>query len=233
MHSDSEATIIVTPLESDHENPNTPSSPPKLTPKGQFNTKTFGVKKGATKIPRKRKHNYPCKPYELNFSTMTEFNSHFKENHEPVICKVCSLSFNTQSTLKSHAYTHKELKYACPKCDKKFPFSSDRDVHMVSHDTEKKHVCATCNKDFFMKSDLTKHEKTHLQILWKCNQCEYSSTDERNLKAHQRTHSNLMPYMCSKCLSLFKFHTQWKRLTSKPCLKEGATDDLDSASTKY
>ena len=164
---------------------------------------------------------------------MTEFNRHFKDSHEPVICEVCSLSFNTPSTLKCHAYIHKELKFACPKCHKKFPFSSDRDVHLVSHDTEKKHVCATCNKDFFMKSDLTKHEKMHLQISLKCNQCEYSSTDEHNLKAHRRSHSNLMPYMCSKCLSLFKFHTQLKRHTSKLCPKEEATDDSDSASTEY
>ena len=133
--SDSEATILVTPLTSDHENSQSPSPPSKPTPKGQFNTKTFGVKKGIKKYQRKRTHNYPCKLCKLSFSTMTEFNSHFKENHDPVVCDVCSLSFNTPSTLKHHAYTHKELRHACSKSEKKFLFSSDRDIYMISHET--------------------------------------------------------------------------------------------------
>ena len=46
---------------------------------------------------------------------------------------------------------------------------------------------------------------------------DYSTIDERNLKAHRRVHSNLKPYMCPLCLKLFKYHMQYKWHTEKPC----------------
>ena len=47
--------------------------------------------------------------------------------------------------------------------------------------------------------------------------CDYTTIDERNLKAHRRAHSNLKSYMCPCCLQLFKYHTQYKHHTDKPC----------------
>ena len=234
--SDSDKTILVTPANSNQEPRPVGVDPPEdcPVPKGQFHTKTFGVKKPASPVPKKCKRNYPCKECDLNFTNMTEFNQHYKDHHKPVECKDCGLSFNTPSSLKRHAYTHKELKYACPHCGKKFPFSSDRDVHAIKHETVKQFVCKKCKKDFFVKSDLIKHEKMHLKLVWKCTHCEYTTNDERNLKAHQCHHSNLMPYMCSNCLALFRYHTQWKRHTDKPCPKEDKLEQSsDSASTEY
>ena len=79
-------------------------------------------------------------------------------------CGDCGLSFNMPSSMKCHAYTHKELKYACPHCEKKFPFSSDQDVHAIKHETVKQFLCDKCKKDFFMKSDLIRHEKMHSKL---------------------------------------------------------------------
>ena len=92
----------------------------------------------------------------MNFPSITEFNKHYKEQHKLVECKECGLSFNTPSTLKRHAYTHKELKFACPHCNKKFSFLRDHDVHAAKHETDKKFICKEHKKDFFMKSNLTK-----------------------------------------------------------------------------
>ena len=89
-------------------------------------------------------------------------------------------------------------------------------------------------KDFFMKSDLTKHEKIHLKVTWKYTQCDYRTIDKCNLKAHRWCHSNLMPYMCTKCLKLFHYHTQWKRHKSKQCPEDIKNEQSsDSASTEY
>ena len=170
----------------------------------------------------------------MRFSNIMDYNKHYREQHKPVECEECGLSFNTPSSLKCHAYIHKDLKYVCPHCNKKFPFSSDRDVHAIKHETTKKFICETCKKGFFMKSDLTKQEKIHLKVTWKCSQCDYQTIDERNLKAHRRCHSNLMPYMCMKCLKLFCYHTQWKHHTSKQCPEDTKNEQSsDSASTEY
>ena len=42
-----------------------------------------------------------------------------------------------------------------------------------------------------MKGDLKKHEEVHKNIIVKCSLCDYETTDVRNLKAHQRVHSDL------------------------------------------
>ena len=51
--SDSEATVMITPPESDGDVAAKPHTSPNPTPKGQFNTVTFGVKKDKRRNPRK------------------------------------------------------------------------------------------------------------------------------------------------------------------------------------
>ena len=162
--TDSDKAILVTLTHSDQDIPDTGDTQPDPpmgdpVPKGQFHTKTFGVKRPSSPVHKKWKRSYLCKPCDMKFSNMTEFNKHYREQHKPVECDKCGLSFNTPNSLKCHAYTHKEPKYECPHCNKKFPFSSNRDIHAIKHETTKKFICDTCKRDFFMKSDLTKHKK--------------------------------------------------------------------------
>ena len=125
---------------------------------------------------------------------------------------------NTPSTLTRHMYSHKELKYLCDFCPKRFAFESDRDTHHISHRTIKMFFCSKpkCGKSFFFEGDLTKHVKTHRKKVWRCQLCDYTTKDERNLKAHQRVHSNLLPYICDNCLHLFRYNEQLKCHEAKP-----------------
>ena len=88
---------------------------------------------------------------------------------------------------------------------------------MIKHESERQNKCTECGKSFFMKGDLLKHKEVHKNILWECNLCTYETLDKRNLKAHQRKHSNLRPYLCTYCLMLFKYPEQLKRHQRKPC----------------
>ena len=162
------------------------------------------------------------------FGTMSLLNEHYKVSHERVECNNCGLNFNTSSTLSWHMYSHQELKYEWSHCQRKFPFASDRDIHELKHQTEKKFKCQHCDESFFMKGDCKKHEETHKNIKHKCTLCTYETVDLRNLKAHQRVHSNLKPYMCTYCLELFRFHTQLKRHLAKPCTDTSKMDDSSS-----
>ena len=117
-------------------------------------------------------------------------------------------------------YLHKEMKFKCDKCSKQFPFASDLRVHQVKHESKRTHKCSKYLKKFFMKGDMLQHLKVHDEKKWTCSMCDYTTIDERNLKAHRRVHSNLKLYMCPLCLKLFKYHTQYKCHTDKPCKDE-------------
>ena len=136
------------------------------------------------------------------------------------MCGKCNLTFNTPSTLAWQMYVHGELKYFCKDCNKGFPFKKDRDKHSISHKKVKSHFCVKpgCDKDFFNGHDLKKHVKVHDKKSWKCPQWKYSTSNERNLKAHMRVHSDLKPFLCLKCLELFKYHVQLIRHQSNPDL---------------
>ena len=213
------------------------ANPDKITdtrkPKGKFLTKTFGVRRPndqdtSKQDKKKRQRRYKCSRCDSVHVGMSNLNKHYKNNHPPVSCKICDLEFSTPSTLDRHMYKHKDLKYKCSVCSKGFPFESDRDVHMVKHTTERKYKCPKCPKSYFMKSDLVKHEQVHDNKKWKCSMCDYVTPDKHNLKAHRHVHSELKPYMCTKCLELFRYHMQLKRHNEKPCKIKDTTERSSS-----
>ena len=203
--------------------------------KGKLVTKTYGIKNPAKKFAGKRK--YKCTSCDSKWNSVAELNRHFKDVHPPLQCKICKNYLNTPSTLTRHMFSHRELKYPCDYCPKWFPFESDRDTHHISHQTLKTFACISpnCGKTFFFKGDLTKHVKIHRKVKWKCQHCPYVPKDERNLKAHQRLHSNLKPYICKNCLQLFKYNEQlkWHRAKPKDCEHFKTLNSLQGASPEY
>ena len=66
-------------------------------------------------------------------------------------------------------------------------------------------------KGFMRKADLVSHAQNHSGMVHKCDQCEYSATDIRYLKQHQRKHSNDLRIKCNICNRGFRYYTQMKR----------------------
>ena len=188
-------------------------SPPAK--RGKLITKTYGVKKPGKKMSSRK---YTCPSCSAIYDSVALLNRHFKDTHPPLQCKVCDKFVNTPSTLTWHLYSHKDLKFSCDFCHKKFAFESDHDTHHISHRKIKTFFCnkPKYGKSFVFEGDLTKHVKTHRKKPLKCKLCDYTSKDQRNLKAHQRVHSNLLPYICDACLHLFKYNEQLKRHRAKP-----------------
>ena len=182
-------------------------------PKGSLKTKFYGVKKPGNDVKPKRKRNYSCPQCPQSYPNQSLLNMHYKAEHPPVTCPKCNLSFNMPSTLARHMYIHRELKFICAECKKGFPFEKDHERHMIHHKKIKSHFCVKpgCGKGFFNAHDLKKHAKIHDKKTWSCLQCQYTSPDEQNLKAHMRVHSDLKLYLCLKCLTLFKYHMQLVR----------------------
>ena len=170
-NSDSDATKLYS---SPSEPKTTEASKSTGPPKGKFVTKTFGVKSPAKNLERTTNRKCKCPKCEYLTDSSAQLNAHYKNSHELVVCDHYSLSFSTPSTLQRHLYTHKDLKFWCNKCPKKFPFASDLRVHQVKHETKHTHKCAKCPKLFFMKGDLLRHTKIHNKKLWKCSMCDYT-----------------------------------------------------------
>ena len=68
-----------------------------------------------------------------------------------------------------------------------------------------------CNKSYFSADDLAKHVFTHQNIMWKCKDCDYNTTDECLLKSHKCKHDQVVKYTCQKCGRGFVYYTQWAR----------------------
>ena len=148
---------------------------------------------------------------------------------------MCNETFSTPSALHRHHYKHKDLRYACSKCGKSFPFSSDHNNHEISHHKVKMHHCIHpgCDKSYLCKGELMAHALTHKKgRLYRCHLCKYTSPDQRNLKAHMRVHSNLKRYLCTHCSKLFRCDTQLRRHIKKDH-SNGGTKPGNSNSPEY
>ena len=147
-------------------------------------TTTFGLKK---QPPKKRLCSYRCPVCKEQFRRLAFLNDHNKNTHPPIICENCTKEFCMPGALERHAYLHKSLEYTCTICDKRFPFASDLKQHKISHAKVKTHHCTqkNCDRSFFNKGDLSKHMLTHSGKRWKCQLCDYTSKDQRNLNNMQ------------------------------------------------
>ena len=71
-------------------------------------------------------------------------------------------------------------------------------------------MSAGCERSFMRKADLVSHAQNHSEMMHKYDQCEYSATDIRYLKQHQRKHSNDLRIKCNICNRGFRYYTQMK-----------------------
>ena len=178
--------------------------------KGTISIKTFGIPKQT----KKRKMKCPSCP-KICGSTK-ERNEHHKEAHGKLTCAVCNESFDTPSALDKHKYKHVEQRFKCTECNEVYPFESQLKEHHMKHRTKKSFQCmsAKCGKWFKIESSLKKHVLIHDGVMHKCKAkkgCDYENTDIRNVRAHEKTHSDDKAYGCDKCGETFKYWMQMNR----------------------
>ena len=147
------------------------------------------------------KQKFPCEKCRQNFGSQKEVNEHFRTTHPPVQCDICQRTFDTPAAMVKHRYHHYEYMYECGHCGKGYHFESQLKEHLRVHQAQGNWTCfrPKCGKRFKCESELNAQLISHNKKEYKCDQCAYSNTDPRNLRAHQRRHSDKKPFLCPKC----------------------------------
>ena len=126
-----------------------------------------------------------------------------------ICCTLCSYKTTTKRHLRPHIMRcHVPQTNSCPICNKKYSMIKDLRYHMKTHYPE--HVCRLCKRRFPSKSILQLHhnryhteakEKKRSQkgIMLKCDQCDYTNDQIKNLRDHKARHHMDKVFNCPRC----------------------------------
>ena len=190
----SKATLSVTQTPRPSGNNSQPPSS-SAAPVEKNQNKCYGLKithHGIVKQPvMKKGRRCTCEICGAKFKNSTLFINHYSSTHPLLACKHCSKSYTNLLSLQKHVYTHTADKKSCVSCGRQFAFDSQLAHHRKTRMKKKPHICSypNCTRDFTHRYDLLKHEQTHCKGVHKCDKCDYSTKDVRNLCQHSRTHT--------------------------------------------
>lgn len=146
-------------------------------------------------------------------------------NHQgtkPFKCDVCDYSSVYKKDVVRHSAVHSKEKskktglpfdglpqipkvseFPCPICHRVYPMQKRLTQHMKTHSSEKPHMCDKCGKSFKKRYTFKMHLLTHIQncgnSLFKCEFCEVTCNDKKQLLNHQLSHTNDKPFKCDYC----------------------------------
>ena len=180
----------------------------KINKKKTFVTRQFGLKRWNR--PRRK---FKCEKCAQELETVHDYNQHYLENHPPTPCPYCPQLFTSPRTMAKHRYSHAETMYECETCRQGFTFHSQYLSHRNVHLTIQGFVCfkAKCGQRFKRESELNAHLKAHDSKHIKCEHCDYTNKDQRNVRAHMRIHSEKLPFYCILCGKRFRWQEQKRR----------------------
>ena len=177
--------------------PDSEQRPKSASPtQGSLKIKTHSLEKKTDSNRR-----YKCSVCGVSKPTVQQMNVHHFKKHKPQICPVCGCTFALASSLIGHAYDHEEKYYKCEFCDYSAHFESELKAHKIAHRKEPAFQCMmkNCGKWFQCKWELTMHIKKHDGAKLKCDECDFTTNLDKNLKEHKRKHSNDCPNHCKIC----------------------------------
>jgi len=110
-----------------------------------------------------------------------------KKQMEKASCCYCKKILASKVNVLKHInLVHSDVKIKCPifKCATFFHSQSEREKHFIE-----------------------KHSESENSKPWKCQQCDYKTTQSIHLKSHQETMHGTENIICPKCPKVFKAHS--------------------------
>ena len=111
-------------------------------------------------------------------------------------------------------YTHMDKKFSCGRCNKKFTFQSNLNLHRNLHQCTKPYECFAkdCLQRYKWPQDLMHHIKMHLEVKIRCVLCNYRTHEKRLLLQNKNVHLQVKKFKCRKnCDQFFKHAMQCYR----------------------
>ena len=144
---------------------------------------------------------------------MQAVNEHHLKKHKPQVCPICRRTFALASSLIRHSYDHEEQRYQCDVCEFTSHFENELNTHKIVHRKTPTFKCMykECGKWFMRKWELTVHLKKHAGKEYRCETCDFSTNLEKQLKEHQRKHSDDCAYLCKICNKGFHYRSGLKQ----------------------
>lgn len=131
--------------------------------------------------------------------------------HISLKCSHCDYETTTRVDFTKHMLRHKDaipLKCTADKCSYSTfnPLVFKR--HVKNHESKNLH-CSTCEFKTFNKYILRSHEKEHVigKLLYRCEECDYSTPILGNLKQHKLKHSSEKKFKCNICTFSTKYNS--------------------------
>ncbi|CAH1267746.1 ZNF782 [Branchiostoma lanceolatum] len=155
-----------------------------------------------------RKHTderpYTCLhcPYAARVSHHLQEHMQRHAGERPFKCDVCSFATLKKTDLDRHQRCHTgEKPFACELCPYRAPQKRMLARHVLKiHQKQRPHRCQHCDFSAFDKKDIVEHMRLHSgEKPWKCSQCGYTTTRKRNLLRHVRVHTGEKPFQCQLC----------------------------------
>ena len=113
---------------------------------------------------------------------------HLRNENLMKYCEFCPSSFDNLHNLKKHvsAVHKKEKPHKCEHCEKQFGVKSNLQSHIKSvHEGKRDHICASCGQAFHSATAMRRHDlSVHKGVRYKCEHCNFSSTQKEPLKKH-------------------------------------------------
>ena len=179
---------------------------------GAFRSQLYSLK---SRTPKDR--SYRCRICGVTKRSTESLNAHHRKRHEKLNCTVCGKTFDLDTSLKHHMYSHFLRKFYCDRCDYHSHFQSELESHKITHRENPSYQCMypKCGKWFKHKGELTLHIEIHRKIWYDCPKCDFSTLLIKYLKEHEKSHNKDLPYSCSLCGERFLWRSGLKRHKEK------------------
>ncbi|KAM4602210.1 uncharacterized protein ACJ7VT_020183 isoform 2-T2 [Polymixia lowei] len=153
---------------------------------------------------------YQCCQCDKRFRLLSSLTNH-KQTHGVVggfSCTRCDQVFGSVRERDAHRQTHRHPKLHCPVCGE--PFNSQarllrhQQTHPAEEGAEPCYTCRYCDHTFTGVTQLRIHQRSHMQRLFQCDQCQKAFSTLGGLQAHRGSHSGERAFLCSHCGKRFR-----------------------------
>ncbi|XP_072320751.1 uncharacterized protein [Eucyclogobius newberryi] len=149
---------------------------------------------------------------KLKMQLCTECGEFYKKSHKcdhkekRFPCNDCGRRFVSEPALKVHSYMHSEThEYHCKFCYVSFKTKVDKIRHELIHLKQKDPFkCPHCALTFPTFRKRAAHKKEKHFDTFKCKVCGTSFADQQHFLRHVAVHTGERPFECSVCFQSFK-----------------------------